>query len=46
MRLDILTLAVILFVVGLFLSSFSISNPFASRTEPAPHQQGFALEER
>ena len=44
MRLDILTLAIIVFVIGLFLSSFSISNPFASSVEPAPHQQGFALD--
>ena len=42
MRLDVLTIAVVVFVVGLFFSSFGISDVVDSGAEaPAPHQQGF-----
>lgn len=44
MRPDVLTLAIIIFVVGLLLSTFSVSDAFPHRSVPAPHQQGFALD--
>lgn len=45
MRLDILTVAVLIFVLGIVLSSLSISEVFPTEhNPPAPHQQGFTLE--
>ncbi|BCD97939.1 hypothetical protein [Marinagarivorans cellulosilyticus] len=46
MRLDTLTVAVAIFVLGLLLSSLSLSDVFGSQQPeaPAPHQQGFAIE--
>lgn len=44
MRLDILTVAVLIFVLGIVLSSLSLSEVFPSESyTPAPHQQGFAV---
>lgn len=44
MRLDILTVAVLIFVLGIVLSSLSLSEVFPSEPyAPAPHQQGFAV---
>ena len=46
MRLDTLTVAIVIFVLGLLLSSLSLSDVFggSETTAPAPHQQGFTLE--
>lgn len=45
MRLDILTVAVLIFVLGIVLSSLSLSEVFPSEPlPPAPHQQGFAIQ--
>ncbi|HEY7774645.1 MAG TPA: hypothetical protein VIC26_15785 [Marinagarivorans sp.] len=42
MRIDTLTMAIVVFVIGLLLSSFSLSDVFGGEPEaPAPHQQGF-----
>ncbi len=44
MRLDVLSIAALIFVFGLFLSSLSLSDVFErEKTPPAPHQQGFNL---
>ncbi len=41
MKTDVLTLAALVFIVGLLLSSFSVSEIFDSNEDaPAPVQQG------
>ena len=45
MRIDVLTITVLIFVIGLLLSCLSFSDVFSQdEPAPAPHQQGFSLQ--
>lgn len=44
MRVDVLTVAMTVFVLGLLVSSIGLSDVFDKQeAPPAPHQRGFAL---
>ena len=44
MRVDVLTVAMTIFVIGLLVSSLGLSDVFDKQdSPPAPHQRGFAM---
>ncbi|WP_156312583.1 hypothetical protein [Marinagarivorans algicola] len=44
MRVDVLTVAITIFVLGLLLSSLGLSSVFDEpEAPPAPHQRGFTV---
>lgn len=44
MRVDVLTVAMTIFVIGLLVSSLGLSDVFEKQdAPPAPHQRGFAV---